>query len=192
MTYVEKREAILQAALKLIAERGLHNTPMSLVAKESGASAGTIYHHFTDKEDMIHALHHYVKTTFNHALVRGNSPELSREVAFQLMWLNAYHFYHTHQDESRFLDQYENSPYYHPQIPEGDMIEEEENLPELFRLMVDDAGQPVTKDLPIDALYEMTIGVAAHIAKHRRSGLPPLDEQTLQTIAHACYQAIMK
>ncbi len=68
---MEKREAILQAALELIAERGFHDTPMSLIARRSGASAGTIYHHFADKDDLIHALYRHVKTIFNRALVAG-------------------------------------------------------------------------------------------------------------------------
>src|SRR5579864_1588104 len=90
MTHLEKREAILQAALALFAERGFHNTPMSLIAKQSGASAGTIYHHFVDKDDLIHALYRYVKTTFNRALVAGHAPDLPREQAFRRMWLNGY------------------------------------------------------------------------------------------------------
>ncbi len=68
---------------------------------------------------------------------------------------------------------------------------EEENLPGLYRLLSDDAGQPVTRDLPLDALYELTIGVAARVAKHRRAGLPALDDHTLEAIADACYQAVM-
>ncbi len=186
---MEKREAILQAALELIAERGFHDTPMSLIARRSGASAGTIYHHFADKDDLIHALYRHVKTIFNRALVAGNVPALPREIAFRRMWLNAYHFYHTHQVEARFLDQYENSPYYHPQIPVGEVVEEEQ-LPELYRLAFGDAQHPV-KDLPMDALYELTIGVAARVAKHRRAGLPALDDRTLEAIADACYQAVM-
>lgn len=188
MTNLEKREAILQAALELFAERGFLNTPMSLIAKQSGASAGTIYHHFVDKDDLIHALYRHVKTTFNRALIAGNAPALPREQAFRQMWLNAYH---THQIEAQFLDHYENSAFYHPQIPVGEVIEAEENLRELARLMVDDAGQPVTKDLPVDALYELTRGVAARVAKHRRAGLPAFDEHMLEAIADACYQAVM-
>jgi hypothetical protein len=71
------------------------------------------------------------------------------------------------------------------------MVEEEENLPELFRLTVDDAGRPVTKDLPVDVLFELTIGAAVRLAKHRRAGLPALDDHTLEVIADACYQAVM-
>jgi hypothetical protein len=38
----DKRGAILDAALGLIAERGFHNTPVSKIAEVSGVSAGTL------------------------------------------------------------------------------------------------------------------------------------------------------
>ena len=192
MTNLEKREAILQAALELFAERGFHNTPVSLIAQRSGASAGTIYHHFEDKDDLIHKLFRHVKTAFYRAMIEGDAPALSHRLAFRRMWLNAYHFYATHQIEAQFIDHYENSPYYRPEMPVGDAIEAEENLPALFHLMADDTGRPLTKDLPDDALYELTIGVAARIAKHRRAGLPALDDHTLEIIADTCYQAVMR
>jgi len=191
MTNQEKREAILQAALVLFAERGFHNTPMSLIARESGASAGTIYLHFVDKDDLIHQLYRHVKTIFYRAMVVGHSSTLPRAVAFRQMWLNTYHFYITHHIEARFIDHYENSPYYHPEIPTGDKVEEEENLPALFRLMFDDDGQLATRDLPLDALYEISIGVAVRLAKNRRAGMPALEEHTLENIAAACYQAVL-
>ncbi len=191
MTTGEKREAILQAALTLFAERGFHNAPMSLLARQAGVSAGTIYLYFADKDDLIHTLYHHVKTTFYRAMVVGHTSALPHQVAFRQMWLNTYHFYITHQLEARFLDHYENSPYYHPEIPVGENVEAEENLPALFRLMVDDAGRLVTKDLPVDALYELSMGIAVRLAKNRRAGLPALSEHTLQAIIDACYQAVM-
>ena len=42
----DKRAAILGSTLKLLSERGLHDTPMSLIVKESGVSTGNVYHYF--------------------------------------------------------------------------------------------------------------------------------------------------
>ena len=53
----DKRETILAAALRLIARLGLHNTPMSAVAREAGVAAGTLYLYFPSKEAMINALY---------------------------------------------------------------------------------------------------------------------------------------
>src|SRR3954453_6062189 len=53
----DKREAILAAALRLIARLGLHASPMSAVAREAGVAAGTLYLYFESKEAMINALY---------------------------------------------------------------------------------------------------------------------------------------
>ena len=56
----DKREAILAAALRLVARLGLHNTPMSAVAREAGVAAGTLYLYFPSKEAMLNALYLHV------------------------------------------------------------------------------------------------------------------------------------
>ena len=53
----DKREAILAAALRIIARLGLHAAPMSAVAREAGVAAGTLYLYFPSKEAMINALY---------------------------------------------------------------------------------------------------------------------------------------
>ena len=68
---VEKRDAILAAALRLIAHFGLHNTPMSAVAREAGVAVGTVYLYFPSKEAMINALYLHVLEDRNRALDRG-------------------------------------------------------------------------------------------------------------------------
>lgn len=174
----------------MIAERGLHDTPMSLIVKHSGASAGTIYHYFTDKDDLIRALYKYVKTKFDAALVAGYSSELPHAEAFRQMWRNAYNFYYTHNTEAKFLDQYENSPYYELQLPPAGVMEEI-MPPELFKLSYGDGKELLIKNLPLDALYEMTFGVAARVAKHRRAANADLDDPTLNSIADSCYNSVM-
>lgn len=52
-----KRAAILAAAERVIARLGLHAAPVSLVAREAGVAAGTLYLYFPSKEAMINALY---------------------------------------------------------------------------------------------------------------------------------------
>ena len=65
---VDKRDAILAAALRLIARFGLHNTPMSAVAREAGVAVGTVYLYFPSKEAMINALYLHVLEDRNRSL----------------------------------------------------------------------------------------------------------------------------
>lgn len=49
----ERRTQILDAALKVFAERGLHGTKMSMIAAEAGISQGLPYRYFGSKEELF-------------------------------------------------------------------------------------------------------------------------------------------
>ncbi len=47
------RASILQAALELFAEKGFHETSMASVAERAGVGKGTLYWHFSSKDEMF-------------------------------------------------------------------------------------------------------------------------------------------
>ena len=53
----DRRQEILDAALRGFAEKGLAGTTVEEVRERSGASVGSIYHHFGDKEGIAAALY---------------------------------------------------------------------------------------------------------------------------------------
>lgn len=53
---LEKREAILDAAQALFAERGMDGAPIEAIAARSGVSKVTVYGHFGDKGAILEAL----------------------------------------------------------------------------------------------------------------------------------------
>ena len=48
-----KRDAIIKAAMEVIAEHGFHQSSTSLIAKRAGVRSGTIYHYFKNKDVLI-------------------------------------------------------------------------------------------------------------------------------------------
>ncbi len=88
-----KRDAILEAMLDVVVERGFHEAPMSLISERSGASAGVIYHHFASKEEIIQALYERVRALKRTSLLEGYSPAMDAKEAFILASVNAYNFY---------------------------------------------------------------------------------------------------
>ncbi len=52
-----RRKAILDAALSCFASKGFTETTMEDIRKISGASTGSIYHHFSNKEMLARALY---------------------------------------------------------------------------------------------------------------------------------------
>ena len=51
-----RRQAILQAALACFNERGIEAAPIAAIGKRAGASVGSMYHHFGNKDGIAVAL----------------------------------------------------------------------------------------------------------------------------------------
>ncbi|WP_452229794.1 TetR/AcrR family transcriptional regulator [Lacinutrix sp. MEBiC02404] len=58
---MNKKEAILSAAITLLTQKGVHNTPMSAIAKAAGTGMGTIYNYFPNKEILINTIYVSIK-----------------------------------------------------------------------------------------------------------------------------------
>ncbi|GLY69549.1 TetR/AcrR family transcriptional regulator [Amycolatopsis taiwanensis] len=63
----ERREQILQAACKVIAERGFRAVRVADVAKAAGLSSGIVHYYFSNKRDLVHAA---FERNFTHSLER--------------------------------------------------------------------------------------------------------------------------
>jgi len=50
----DTRQSILDAASKLITEKGVKNTSLADIAKEVGISKGTLYYYYSTKDDIIY------------------------------------------------------------------------------------------------------------------------------------------
>lgn len=59
---IEKRQQILDAALKLFADSGFHATSISNIAKEAGVSKGLMYNYFESKETLLYAITDEIST----------------------------------------------------------------------------------------------------------------------------------
>jgi AcrR family transcriptional regulator len=53
---VDKRRAILDAAVVVFARQGFHNARVSDVAAEAGVAYGLVYHYFDSKDEMLNEL----------------------------------------------------------------------------------------------------------------------------------------
>jgi AcrR family transcriptional regulator len=178
----DKREAILKAMLDLVVERGLENAPMAVLARKSGASPGVIYHYFSSKDDLIHAVYERVVAIKHEVFFQGVSGAGPPREALLRIWLNAYNFYRSHQKEARFLDQYLNSSYCRT---DRDAASPPETARILKWLQPKKRGG-ILKDLPAEAIESLTLGLAASLAKSPRA----YSTATLTNIANTVWKAI--
>jgi AcrR family transcriptional regulator len=64
-----KRNAILDAAMRLFAERGLAAAPTSEISKQAGVAEGTLFTYFNTKDDLINALYREIKLELADAMM---------------------------------------------------------------------------------------------------------------------------
>ena len=65
----DKRNAILDAATRVFAERGLSAAPTSEISKQAGVAEGTLFTYFKTKDDLINALYREIKLELADALM---------------------------------------------------------------------------------------------------------------------------
>jgi AcrR family transcriptional regulator len=167
-TKPSKRDAILDAMLDLVVERGFHDAPMSLLAQRSEASAGVIYHYFAGKEEIIQALYERISALKIQSFLEGSSPDLAPAEAFVQFWLNMYAFYRKHPKEMRFYEQYENAGFVCKPIgPPHD-----ERTAAFAQRFTSKSKGGVLNEWPDDVVQEMTLGLIARLARLPRKLAP--------------------
>ncbi len=75
-----RREGLIQAALKLIADGGAQAATVRAIAAEAGVTAGLIRHYFSSKEELVRAAYAHLMTGFNETSANvANDDEITPE-----------------------------------------------------------------------------------------------------------------
>jgi len=116
---MDKREQILESALKLFVERGFHATPTSAITKEAGLSAGILFHYFPTKDDLIINLYAHLKNEFFEVAFAGLDKIRNTEGKIRLLWSNTWNWGLDNPLKFNFLQQADNSIYYQSVIEQS-------------------------------------------------------------------------
>jgi AcrR family transcriptional regulator len=82
----DKRNAILDAATRVFAERGLTAAPTSEISKEAGVAEGTLFTYFKTKDDLMNALYREIKLELADAMMSGFPRKKSVRTRLQHVW----------------------------------------------------------------------------------------------------------
>lgn len=113
-TLSEKKRAIFESTLELVGHNGFHGTPMSMIAKEAGVAAGTIYHYFDSKDTLIMELFFYVKDQIAKTIFKDDDQEKPFKDRFFRLWINLWSYYTANPACLTFMEQFTSSPYNKP------------------------------------------------------------------------------
>ncbi|MBC8216742.1 MAG: TetR/AcrR family transcriptional regulator [Candidatus Marinimicrobia bacterium] len=75
--YMNKKQLIIEAAIKVFARDGLEKGKIADIAKEAGIGKGTVYEYFRSKDDIFKVIEESVFSDFNLVFKELNSSTLS-------------------------------------------------------------------------------------------------------------------
>ncbi|HEY4763216.1 MAG TPA: TetR/AcrR family transcriptional regulator [Candidatus Sulfotelmatobacter sp.] len=82
----DKRNAILGAATRAFAERGLTAAPTSEISKRAGIAGGTLFTYFRTKDDLVNALYREIKLELADAMMSGFPRKKSVRTRLRHVW----------------------------------------------------------------------------------------------------------
>ena len=109
-TTESRRKAILQAALKSFSTKGFTETTMEDIRRLSGASTGSIYHHFENKEMLAQALYLEGRSDVNAALLASITDKHPREGIKDMVYAYV-DWFEQHPDLGQYIMQADSTEY---------------------------------------------------------------------------------
>ena len=177
---MDKRQAILQVMLRLITEQGIHATPMAQVAKEAGVAAGTIYHYFSSKEQLVNELYLEVKREFGQVLNLHLLVDLPFKEQFWKIWQALYQYYVENPLAFGFSAQLAHSPLIASEIKETGKT----HYQPIYDFFTAGMQQGLLKPMDVTLMAELIYGNVAVTVQLQQSGessiSPELLEQAIQ------------
>ncbi len=148
---MDKKELIINAALKLFVDNGFHGTATSKIAREAGVANGTLFQYFKTKDDLVVSLYIHIKDELanyvsNNTLHNDNIKEtIKSQVLSSLYWAL------DNPTKFRFIQQLHTSPY----IRQIDQYILNKQVEPHLTLIQKGIEQGVLKSLPADLIYSL-------------------------------------
>jgi AcrR family transcriptional regulator len=101
----DKRNAILDAATRVFAERGLTAAPTSEISKQAGVAEGTLFTYFNTKDDLINALYREIKLELADAMMSAFPRKKSVRTRLRHVWESYVNWGVMNPEQRRVLSQ---------------------------------------------------------------------------------------
>ena len=190
MERIDKRDAVMQAALELVGENGFHGSPMVMIAQRAGVAAGTIYRFFESKDLLITETYRRLETHLT-ASIKVEYPE---DGAIRERYLHIcqrlYNYFLKSPLEFRFIEQFHNSPY--GIACRRDKVQGKMEKDIIMELFEEGQQQQILKELPLQVLFALTFGPLTKLCRDHILHFIVLDESLIVRTVEACWDAVKR
>jgi AcrR family transcriptional regulator len=101
----DKREAILAAATRIFAERGLDAAPTSAISAAAGVAQGTLFTYFATKDDLLNALYRALKLAVAADMMAGLPRRTDARALLRHLWNRYVDWGVSHPEQRKVLAQ---------------------------------------------------------------------------------------
>ena len=108
---MDKKEKIIEAALRLFVDNGFHGTPTSKIAQEAGVANGTLFQYFKTKDELVVALYISVKENMAEFIEKNNAKSDNLKEVMKSQFLASLFWALDNMVKFRFIQQFHTSPY---------------------------------------------------------------------------------
>ena len=183
-----KRNALVNATIKLVNNQGFHAAPMSKIAKLADVSPGTIYLYFENKQDLVDQVYIEVKAAFSNYAFQDYNEGMSVEEGFEIIWKNIADFKLNKIEEAMFLSQCDNSPI----IDEPGRKEGLKHLQPLLDLWDRGVKEGILKPVSPYMLYAFSIYPIAFLMNMQQRELYELNPEHIEDAYKMAWNSIKK
>jgi TetR/AcrR family transcriptional regulator, repressor of fatR-cypB operon len=183
-----KREAILEAALDLFAERGFHGTAVPLIAEKARVGAGTLYRYFESKEAIVNELYRQEKQALGRALLDDFPFDVPTRQAFHEIIVRLGRYARENTKSIAFLELHHH----------GDYLDESSKAVEMqmllpIKVFVEDAQKKqILKDVPAEVMMAVVWGAFVGLVSAWRKGFLEMSPEVLNQAESCLWEAIRR
>lgn len=144
---MSKKQNILSSALNILAEKGVHNTPISAIGKAAETGMGTIYNYFPNKDALINEIYTDIKRQ-EKLLFENFESDKPIKTQFENYFTITVTFFIDNPNYFRFMEQMQASPI----ITENSREEGRKSITPVFELLTLGKQQRIIKDIDIEEI----------------------------------------
>ncbi|HEU4321570.1 MAG TPA: TetR/AcrR family transcriptional regulator [Roseiflexaceae bacterium] len=105
----DKRNALLDAAIAVFAQRGIGSTPTIAISRAAGVAEGTLFTYFPTKEALVNELYLALKRELADALLAPLPETADTRTAFSLLWERYIRWGVANPEKFKVLTQFDHS-----------------------------------------------------------------------------------
>jgi TetR/AcrR family transcriptional regulator, repressor of fatR-cypB operon len=182
----DRREQILDAALRCFVERGFYGTTIPEIADKASIAAGTIYHYFDSKEALVNALFRHWKQHIAQRVFAAFPQTAPVREQFRVMWHEIVAFATQSPTAFAFIELHNHASYLDAESKAIDG-----NTKAFAHLMIVRAQKEgVVKPLDAWVLMELVFGAFVGVMRAHWEGRIAFDDKVVADAEQACWDAI--